>query len=192
MWTIPVLWVVTPHLKCIPSGLTQQFLFVSLSRLRFSSATWKHREMLLSRCPSSCTVSSTPAAARGKKSLPICQKFIQWEAMGRELFFFVVWLSLISTFSMILRWSVCGRHFLLSEQTRRGLGEQACMFCCICERMEDCGFYQPLSSNPEHPNLVVLFSKQLFYKFQISVSKAEVVGAFVGLHCAYGVGFSSS
>lgn len=87
MWTIPILCVVTPHLKCIPWGLKQQSLFVSLSRLRFNSATWKHKEMLLSRCPSSCTASSTPAAARGKKSLLICQKFIQWEAMGRELFF---------------------------------------------------------------------------------------------------------
>lgn len=87
MWTIPILCVVTPHLKCIPSRLKQPFFFVSLSRLRFNYATWKHKEMLLSRCPSSCTASSIPAAANGKKSLLICQKFIQEEAMGRELFF---------------------------------------------------------------------------------------------------------
>lgn len=87
IWTIPILWVVTPHLKCILSGLKQQFLFVSLSRPRFSYATWKHKEMLLSRCPSSCTASSTPAAARERKSLLICQKFMQWEAQGRELLF---------------------------------------------------------------------------------------------------------
>lgn len=189
MWTIPVLWVVTPHLKCIPSGLTQQFLFVSLSRLRFSYATWKHKEMLSSRCPSSCTVSSTPAAARGKKSLPICQKFIQWEAMGRELFFFVVWLSLISTFSMILRWSVCSRHFLLSEQTWES--RLVCSVAFVRE-WKSVDFISPCHLTQNILTWWFFFSKQLFYKFQISVSKAEVVGVFVGLHCAYGVGFSSS
>lgn len=84
MWAIPFLSVVTPSLKCSPSGLRERFFLASLSRLRFSSATWKRRGMPWSRCLSSCTASSTPAVARGKRSSLTCPKCSPWEATGKD------------------------------------------------------------------------------------------------------------